>query len=230
MIDEELFLSLPNDPEHAFALYEAHVREILGDDSDGAWKWQSEYIQYVKAFMLVYKIDIDGIPDWSPQGEEQFDDYVSQFIEASGIKAKASNLKRLQAIRNGISPLYSLEPKQKIEINHHLEAIRSIIAEANITPQKRDALIDRLEAFSGEVNRDRTRLDAFTAMYIFAKREAKEELAPAIEKMEKILTVLEKAVEWIGLSKSAEKKCLPTPQKKIEDKRKSSEPDDDIPF
>lgn len=230
MIDEDFFISLPDDPEHAFPLYEAHIREILGERDENGWEWERQYVQYIKAFMLEYDFEIPNLPDLDPT-DENFAYFYRQFSDAVGVKAKKANLSRLRSVRLGVSPSYILSPADKMTIHHYVDRIRSLIAEATLTPQKRDALVNRLNAFAVEVDRDRTRLDALTSIYVFAKREAKEELKPVFDQIEKIMEIFERAGEWLGLPSKDEKKQLPAPPKRIEGpKKREFDLDDEIPF
>ena len=237
--DEDILLSLPGDPEEAFVIYERHVRaqhlepyRDPDDEHEASIKKEQhqQYLAKIAAFLNMYGFDV-GV-DFGFMYATDYNTFWQNFEEAQ-LKIQffvtQCEIRKSQRIRDGEAAIYVLSPSQKQEIHHHLDQIRSIIAEADLTDEKREALSRRLNAFADEVDRDRTKGQILTAAYVWMKKEVKNEIGPGIDKVEKIFDVLAKAKElWETLPKPSIKKELPAPPKRIEGPK--SDLDDDIPF
>ena len=238
MIDEEFFLKLP---EEAFPLYERHVHQIcFAEDWDSRQhdEFERDYINHICEFVIIYNIDL-GIDYEVPQPGGEFWDYYHQFKQRVKKYSARSSLRRLSRMKAGTAGIYILPQSVKLEIHHFINRIRQLLAEAELSPQKRDALAKKLNAFSEEVDRDRTKIDALAAAWVWTKREIKdgvEVLNPVLNKLENILDKFTKATELpdiLSLPKPSDK--LEAPQKRIEGpepKQQTSydDLDNNIPF
>ena len=200
MINEKFFLSLPDDPEEAFPIFERHVREIVFKDD---WEQRNnddcerDYISYILAFVSYYKIDI-GISDEIPNPGSDFWVYYNELRRRVNFCSAQFSLRRLARSKAGFSAIYILPPALKTEVHHYLGLIRQLIAEADLSEQKREVLARKLNAFAEEVDRDRTRFEALAAAMIWTKREIKDGadiLNPVLEKLEKVMDKFTKAKE-----------------------------------
>ena len=102
-----------------------------------------------------------------------------------------------------------------------------MIAEADLSDQKRDALSKKLNAFAQEVDRDRTNGETLMAFYVSAKRELKE-FSDISEQWSRIADVFSKAKDLVD--------ALPAPKvpKLLEGPKTTDQPlpgfEDEIPF
>ena len=241
IVDEDFMLSLPNDPEEAFPLYEQYLNKVIFKSSWSDQKSEEEerdYVSNVFAFIQEHNIDI-GISHKFPPSGQEFSQYYEELRRRISFYSAKCNMKRLRKIKSGTSAIYVLPPSLKQEIHHYLDRIREIIASADITDQKRDALARKLNAFSEEVDRDRTKLDALAAAFIWTKREVKDgvdALTPVLDKILKIMDRFTKAKELADtLPAPARAGELEPPQKRLESSGHVTaggydDLDDEVPF
>jgi len=243
MLDQALLESLPSDPEEAFAVFEAQLRSKVPNEEDfGEYNAQrehdaererkvKEYILAIGAFVELYEIDM-GV-DFQDLLEKRGGSFLREFEEASSkiiFFANKCALKNAQSIKRGTTCIYVIEEASKVKIRKYLDSIRGIITEADLTDNKKEALFRKLNAFAHEVDRDRTRMEAFAAMYINVKSEASDivELAENLEKVWKTVAKGGKEL-WKALPKIKVSGYIEAPQQKLEDHSVVSN-DDEISF
>jgi hypothetical protein len=126
------------------------------------------------------------------------------------------------------------DPTTKAKVHHLLNQVREIFTKLEIDEKKREALISKLTDLDAEVDRNRTRFDAYAALAIEVA-----DVAGEIVDRSKILDVLDAVARLFGVAKKEEAtRQLPAPNKpkQIEHQKKSAprpkqeEMDDDIPF
>jgi len=131
-----------------------------------------------------------------------------------------------------------LEPAVKLTIHHHTNQIRAILLPLDLPQAKKESLLDKLAAFENEVDRDRTRFEAFGAAVVALGGI----LGDAADKAEPLRKWIDSVADLIWGAKDEELKQLPSPpeRKRIEPPKKetqvtnvpdfSDEIDDEIPF
>lgn len=217
MIEEDFFLALPDDKDEAFLAFEERISQLVDVSSAFDEDGQKQYVEYIIAYCIETETNIGIVVEQlSTMQSYLVADAYSSIKAAVDKKKKSIEIRRLVRLRGYSSSEYALDAATKTQIHHYVNQIRELISDAHLTEQKRDALANRLNAFAAEVDRDRTRLDALTSMYLFAKREATEELQPVAQKIEKILDTIAKAGDWIEILGPKQKKELPPPPKQIE--------------
>ena len=191
MIDEEFYFSLPDDPEEAFPIYEEHIRKVaFGNEWEERENDDMErlYINLILVFVVEHDINI-GMSHEIPESGAEFWQYYKELQQRVNFCSARFSIQRLSRAKAGTSAIYVLSPPLKTEIHHYLGLIRDLVAEAELSPQKRDALAAKLNAFAEEVDRDRTRLEALAAAWVWTKREIKDGvdvLNPVLDKIEKL--------------------------------------------
>lgn len=116
-------------------------------------------------------------------------------------------------------------------MQHYITQLRKLIAETDMTETKREALVQKLNAFATEVDRNRTKIESLAAAMVWTRKEIEEgakNLAPIIDKLTKMFDSMAKATEWIKLPSSKDTKRIEAPPKRIEGPRQ--EFDDEVPF
>lgn len=228
MIDQDFIASLPNDPEAAWPLYEAHIRKectIYDIENRGSFLDKKKYICLIVAFINQYNIGLD-IEDPTSFNHHSFEEY---FYDA---EIKIMIFTAQMALKNSKRiGLYALEPNLKREIHHYINQIREIVNNVELRANKKEALLNRLNEFAKEVDKDRTRGEIWASTYISFKAEIKdgaEALEQALKPLEKIADIFGKAKEFVDMLKPPEKRIS------IEDHSKANSSmnysDDEIPF
>ncbi len=241
MFDDDFLQSLPDDADEALAtLFQKLSSDLARWRQDEAENQYSTFnlieeqhglLIRVFAFIDAHQIDLD-LDREAPTGGEAFDIYYRHSISAIEYYIARTSFER--SARRKVVASYVLSPALRLEIQRHLEQIRVIIAEADLTENKRDALSKKLNAFSEEVDRDRTRIDALASAIVWTRKEiiaGAQGLEPIVEKLTKMLDSFAKATEFLRLP-SGEKKQLPAPPKRIEGLKRNfaRDLDDEVPF
>lgn len=224
-------LNLPADPEEAFVEYEKYLRkEFLepAEDDQHSNHHEREYVLHITAFCTVYSIDLgvdlQGLT--SLEGSDFWDRFNALKTKVR-LHALTMSLSAHKRTSEGNAAIYVLSAAQKQRIHKQLSAIRKVIAGAELSEEKRDALANRLNAFAVEVDRDRTRGEALLSAYVWTKREIKD-VTDLTDRISGIFDILSKAKEYLpSLPAPKVPKKLPPPQPQQDF---SQDFDDEIPF
>ena len=235
-----IYENLPSDPEQAFLALEDKFRAELDLITKTAHPEQDltvERVDYIA--QVIGAITALGL-------EHQFGDRVPQVEDISyntylNFSKDVKHYRTILLVKHGRRVQgYSVQfdPPTKLKVQHHIEQLREIFQKLEVEEDKREALFNRLNELQQEVDRNRTRFDAFAALAI----EAGGVVGEVIEKS-KILKLLDGIAHVFWDSKEEEIKRLPppTPTKRLEPPKaptpaagrpasKKRDPDDDIPF
>ncbi|MEO1660124.1 MAG: hypothetical protein AAFR51_03990 [Pseudomonadota bacterium] len=232
IIDE---LNLPTDPEDAFVVYEKYLREeflVPAEHETESNHFEREYVLHVAAFCSVYKIDLGvDLERLTTLDGSEFWDHFNALKTKVRFHALTLSLSAHKRSSEGNSAIYVLNPAQKTRIHKQLHTIREILADAELSEKKRDALANRLNAFAAEVDRDRTRGEALLAAYVWTKKEIKD-ATDLTDRINGIFDILSKAKEYLpSLPAPKVPKQLPAPEPRQDlGKDFSQDFDDEIPF
>jgi hypothetical protein len=208
--NKQLFSELSGDPSEAFVTLEASLRTKLNRTSPQSRNREPierEYVETLWAFLCIHPIDLGQDVSYDPR-DEAFEEFFERFRFLAGTAAARITLEKHGPKGWVAYGLYELTASEKAEIRGHIEKIKELIAEADISQGKRDALINRLNIFAAEVERDRTRAAALHSLYVFCRDQVDDEIDKQIDR---IFDVLNKAKEFVGLAKPEEQKRLPPP-------------------
>jgi hypothetical protein len=238
MLDDDLLESLPDDPDEAFGLLYKQLSKQLAQqryeaeqDQYSAFDLtQTQHALLVKMFACIDAFDIKVELDRdAPYERQAFEGYYRDTISRIEYHITKTTLER--SARSRVSPTYILSPALKLEMHHHIQQIRTIIASTLLTDNKRDALSRKLNAFCDEVDRDRTKIDALASALVWVRKEVAQgakDLEPAIEKLDKMFQSMSKATEFLKFPSKENTKRIPPPPKRIEGPKRDL--DDEIPF
>jgi hypothetical protein len=236
-ISDEEIAGLPEDPEEAFVALQSIVRaryeqeyQRLGEH-DSTVPLMRRYLSVVLPAAKHYGIEplcYYDRPKKNTEDWELFDDFIAD-VDYCITELRLNNLERAK--------LYSvkLDAAAKIKLGRLLTEIREAVAALDISVTKKDRLFARINALQEEVDRERTREQAFGALMI----EACDDIGEAAKKLEPVVRIIERVGRAIGIAKRAENALplLPRPKepKRIEAQKpakKSFEKglDDEIPF
>jgi hypothetical protein len=169
--EQEVYENLPRDPEQALLHLERYYRERCVEQVNNAHNdenvqnFWAEYIGRVLAAIrelgLATQFDIERMPKVEEINYQTYLNFGKE-VEFYRTQLLIRHGRRLQ----GYS--VALDPATKQKIGHHLAKIREIVDKLNVDDDKREALYSKIEALQLEVDRDRTRLDAFADLVIEA--------------------------------------------------------------
>jgi len=235
-ITSEEMANLPDDPEQAFIALERIVRarykqEFHQTNSDAVVNTRRQQYMLIvlpaaKHFKIFNDLSFtDGIKIdrlW-----EIFDQFVAE------VDYRVTEL-RLQNIEHERLYSVALDEPAKVRLRSLLAQIRETVDAMEISVAKKERLFARINALQEEIDRDRTRYQAFAAFLA----EATDDVGEAAKRLEPVVRLGERLLSAIGGAKREEDKQrqLPPPAKKpkqIENKAKSSfdkELDDETPF
>jgi hypothetical protein len=231
------YKELPVEPELAFLMLEARYRTECetsvqnSHQNDNVSIYYTDYIAQVlgaaEELGLVesaFDKEIPKIEDVDFHTYQNFSKRVKHYTTRLEIR----HGRRIQ----GYSVRFDVTTKTKL--HHLLSQVREIFLKLEIDEPKREALVSKLSNLEFEVDRTRTRFDAYAALAIEVSDVAGEVVGRS-----KILEMLDAIARLFGHAKKEERaRELPAPEqpKQIEHKKSdfgrsnSAETDDDIPF
>src|SRR5262245_59714727 len=229
-----IFENLPADPEQAFLLLEDKFRTECDKAVRQAHEQENPSIYYVDYIAQV----IAAITELGLQAKFASDVPEIQNVDYQtylNFSKDVMHYRTMLQIRHGRRVQgYSVrfDAATKTKVQHHIKQLRDIFEKVEVEQDKREALFDKLNELQQEVDRQRTRFDAYAALVV----EAAGVLGDAVEKS-KVLDLLNAIAKVIwGSKKEEETKRLPPPSvpKRIEPPPASrparKDLDDEIPF
>lgn len=132
----------------------------------------------------------------------------------------------------------ALDDSDKVKIRVHLAKIKVIVENSDAPIEKKETIFERISELLLEVDRSRTRMDAFAD---FAGRLAAISGGFARDGVEPWMKMLKPIFEILGaakdeeenrpqLPKPSERKKLEPPRRQLSKPNSKQEPDDEIPF
>jgi hypothetical protein len=228
---------LPLEPEEAFLRLEARYRSECetavreSGEHDNVGIYYTDYIaQVLGAAEELDLVEAAFDREIPPIQEIDFQTYqnFSKRVKHYTTRLEIRHGRRVQ----GYS--VSFDATAKAKLHHLLNQIRELFAKLEIDDRKREALLSKLSDLEKEVDRNRTRFDAYAALAI----EVADVTGEIVDRS-KILDVLDAVARLFGIAKRDEatrQLPAPTKPKQIEHKKpdlrhsKPSDMDDDIPF
>jgi hypothetical protein len=220
LVGEE-FTNRPEDDELAFLYYEKLYREPLEEalaelkenERDAYWDSYNHFMQtYVNSVVATVKaLDLDILRRWVQNPAEANEPKNFRQIkydidsEITGIKIRYAQTTRRSSVQ--------LTSEARKKIREFVNKIKLTIEGVGLPAARKDALMDKLNAFSAEVDRDRTRFEAFGALVIETAAvagKAERKLRPIRRWLDSIAGVMREARMPDALQNR-----LPPPAKRI---------------
>lgn len=245
MITEEDFLAVADcPPDLAFVRLERKFREMLegnlerSDNGNTYNHYLIEYMNHTLAAANALGLDIlefFAVPD--PNDTSNLTDTYNHFRQVvDGYTVRV----HIRNIRVGPATSLPLDEHEKKHIRAYVLKIKEIVDASALEIGKKEALMNRLNAFLAEVDKDRTskqRFQDFVVSVAKTTADATEELEPAWKWVRLIAAIF-------GVRQDAENAKLPPPPKRIERPKQQqiappaakrngtprADMDDDIPF
>ncbi|QDP24070.1 hypothetical protein [Bradyrhizobium cosmicum] len=242
MITEEDFAAVADcPPDLAFARLEKKFRDRLETNiehsqNNNSWAhYVIEYMNYTHAAAEALRLDF--LDSFSVPDEDQtsnLNDIHNAFLRAVDNYTVRAHIRN---VRHGPSNSLPLDEHDKKHIRAYVTKIKEIVEASALEIGKKETLMNTLNAFLAEVDRDRTSMQRFSDFMMgLAKTtaDATEELEPTWKWARLIAAIF-------GARYDAENAKLPPPQKKIESPKpklppprstngRNADMDDDIPF
>jgi hypothetical protein len=243
MIKEEDFAAAADGPpDMAFVRLERKFREILEQNLEASQNGSAsdhfiiEYMNHTLATAEALGLDFlefYTVPD--DNSSSVYDSYkrFRQTVDGFTVRVQISH------IRVGPAHTVPLDADEKKHLRAYVTKIKEIIDASSLVTAKKERLIDKLNAFLAELDRDRTALQKFNDVILSLANTGGE----AATEMEPAWKWVKLAAAMLGVRQETEQtKQLPPPPKKLEQpkhqlpppaKRNNSvraEMDDDIPF
>ena len=222
------YLDLPGDPELGFAMLQkklsAEFERKMQEDEYNKWRHAEWYADTLIAFDDVHGLDF--LSEFkSPQiREANTSEYFDAFSRRANVLSQKIQMEAARRVKVGSETLVVLDHNSRRVIRTLIGAIKEELDKLALSDSKRESLFNKLNAFAEEVDRDRTRADAFFALVVEAGRTAKEVntelLEPLQKKFDRVLDMIDKAERlrnmlppWAKrLGIEAPPKRLPSPQ------------------
>jgi hypothetical protein len=244
MITEEDFLAVADcPPDLAFVRLERKFREMLENNlerSDNGNTYNHciiEYMNHTLAAANALGLDIlefFPVPDQNDTSNlTETYNHFRQVVDGYTVGVHIRN------IRVGPSTSLPFDENEKKHIRAYVTKIKEIVDVSALEPGKKEALMNRLNAFLAEVDKDRTSMQRFQDFIMSLAKttaNATDELEPTWKWARLIAAIF-------GVRQDAENAKLPPPPKRIEKPKqrlpppaarrngsRRSDMDDDIPF
>lgn len=240
MISEDEFVAAMEaargDKEAAFVNLEKRYRSILHeklerlDQQESNWEaFKAYYIEYVNHTVgTAAALGIEAFEGWKiPSHSESFN-YQDWYRDFTAAVDSFSLQVRIARAEHQLLYSVRLSAQDKQKIRHYGEQIKQIIDNSALERDKREELLNLLNNFLKEVDRERTRMEAYGGLVVGIAHivgESAKELDP-------LRAWLETIAKIFGKSQEAEQKTLPPARTKHINPppKQLPKPDDDIPF
>jgi len=238
MEDENEYIELPDDPEQAFAALQRRkyksLEQAWEDNRNGSFYCERQYVDTLLAFDEVHSLGILTEFRNPPNNDSKFSDFFQDFRRHAEIASQKIMMEAARRMKTGASTIIILDAAARSAIHTLIEKIREKLNELKLPESKRDALFNKLNSFAAEIDRNRTRTEAFYAFALDVARTAREindELKPLQQSIDRVLGWLDKASKWKdALPPWSERKKIEPPPKRLPKPELSDIIDDDIPF
>ncbi len=173
------------------------------------------YVSSIIAFIDEYELDlpIDDISDFS---NEVFPSEFRKFLNQIHYFSTRFQLRQQRQGTLPTATLIQFNTNYKEQLSENIETIRKIVRQQVEDVNKKEAILDKLNALAKEIDRDRTTMDRVFSLTRDVSRniaECAEELEPAIQKFERIMHALYNGSEIISALPNTKKtKALPSPE------------------
>ena len=234
-VDQEIneYVGLPDDPEMAFAVLQhrmyAALRQIWESEERRDLYEERRYFDTLIAFDEVHDLEIFTAFRDPPNGRSDFHEFFESFCRHAEISSQKFKMEAARRIKSGAQEIVVLDANAREAIHALISAIKEKLNELTLPEEKRESLFNKLNSFAAEVDRNRTRTEAFLSFAIDVSRAvgtAKEELSPVSHPIDRILDLIEKASKlhevlppWKDRKRiEGPTKCLAPPQQDIDEK------------
>lgn len=215
------FLNLPDDPEEAFLQLEKRKYEDLSPlwQSTSDFRYEREYTNILTAFDEVYALGFLTKFHDVPTADSEFSEYYHSFKNHINRLKQKLLVEEARKLKTGTTGIVSLDAPARSAIHKLIDSIREKLNLLNLPENKREALFAKLNAFASEIDRNRTRTEAFYSFAVDtarAARQVNDEIKPLQDTIDRVFDMLDKATKWKdSLPRWQERKEIEGPPKQL---------------
>jgi hypothetical protein len=186
------------------------------------------------AFDEVHDLGILTVYRNPPSSDQKFSEFFQDFRRHAEITSQKIMMEAARRVKVGAQQIVVLDATARQAIHALVTAIREKLNELTLPEKKRESLFNKLNSFAAEVDRNRTRPEAFFAFAVDVSRTAREvhdELKPLQQTIDRVFDWIEKAQKlWEALPPWTERKKIEGPPNRLPRPTIANDVDDDIPF
>ena len=246
--DLDTYLDLPEDPELQLVAFERREREAMwaaiNQDSTNSYDRDRKvhYATKMMAFHDAHNFAMLKRPKLFRR-DSDFDDIFDEFTDEVSYWMTQIAIRHAERLRP-ISTILRLTPEIRKQLHSYINNIRQTVSPLQLSDKKKEAILGKLNALADEIDRDRTKTEAWTAFALelaSAGGQAAKELKPVKDLCDAIGNLFGKAK---GMADEVRRLPPPTPHARIEgparqtpqqngpswDTPKGGDLDDEIPF
>lgn len=209
------------------------------NEGNSTWYLERQYVDHLTAFDEVHALGLLIAFRNPPKGDNEFSNFFQDFRRHAEISSQKILMEAARRQKVNAENIIVLDATARQTIHTLIAAIRERLTEMVLPEELRQSLFNKLNTFASEVDRTRTRTEAFFAFAVQAARTSKhvnDELKPLQQTIDRIFDWIEKAKKlkdalppWSERKQiEPPKKALPSPDKPT--RGGSRDLDDDIPF
>lgn len=207
----------------------------MDSNQGGGWYNERRYVDTLIAFDEVHNLGILTTYRNPPNRDDKFSDFFQDFRRHAEITSQKIMMEAARRVKVGAQQIVVLDAAARQAIHALIGAIREKLNELTLPEKKRESLFNKLNSFAAEVDRNRTRPEAFYAFAVEtarAAREVNDELKPLQNTIDRVFDWLDKAKKaWDALPPWSERKKIEGPPKRVpQPTTPVNDLDDDIPF
>ena len=234
IITDEEMANLPDDDQLAFVVYEERLRAKTRDktaDQEGS-SLEREYVNHILAFISVVNLNVAVDRD-PPFLDNDFWEWYHRFQQVIDYRIVEIRLAHARDGRSGVTTAIYLSEDYRTEIHKLLGRVRKVVNTADLPDAKKDDIYDKINALQSEVDRSKTRLDAFHSRWLDvtnAAGEGAENLEPVVKLLGHVMRIFGRAKTEHDVGKLPPPDVpqkLPSP---ATDQPPQADLDDEIPF
>ena len=201
-------------------------------DERGGSYHERRYVDTLIAFDEVHNLGILTAFRSPPNNDNEFWDFFQDFRRNAEIASQKIMMEAARRLKIGPQNIIVLDAQARQTIHTLINAIKEKLNDLTLPERNRESLFAKLNAFAAEVDRNRTRTEAFFSFAVETARTAREvndELKPLQETIDRVFDWIERAANLTeALPPWGERKKIEGPPKRLSGPKQ--EFDDDIPF
>jgi hypothetical protein len=234
----ELAKDLPEQPKAAIYLFASRVSRRFFDQRGGENLIKDSVVDselaavrlFYARFFSKFGIQLDDDVVEPEFDDKEFVESVTFFIVSNKSKFTSPEIEtEIDELIDGIAAkggdtfgVAHLNEQEKIKIHSHIEKIRRLVSESDLSERKKNALFERLNALSLEVDQYGTRTDRFFAFMgdaAFCLGDMTKKAAPFIEEVKNVIKIVSRArarQEGVSLPPGDEPLSIPAPEEGLD--------------
>ncbi|MFZ1426327.1 MAG: hypothetical protein WAS21_06120 [Geminicoccaceae bacterium] len=245
MSDVDEYLELSEDPEMAFVEYEGRRRKELFSNISDIPTDNYGYIRDEKAFYVAKIIGFHDAHDFSflndpnlRTADDDFDNKFDAFLMSITKITTQLGVRHARRLKP-ISITLTLTEDIRRQLHSYINKMREVLSPINLPARKKEDLFKKINLLADEIDRDRTKGEAYTALVIeiaSVAGNAAQEMEPVRRISDSIGNLFGKAKNLadsiLGLPGPSQPKRIEAPKKQLPAPKAAPLDDglDDVPF